>query len=176
MLEKPRIGVSSCLLGNAVRHDGGHKRNRYITDTLAQFFDFVAVCPELEVGMGVPREPVQLLGTPSAPRMIGQESGKDWTDAMQRFSRRRAVELKKLHLTGYILKANSPSCGIDRVKVYEGSGAANRAGRGLFAATLAEMLPLMPIEEEARLNDNTRREEFVKQVFAYWENESKGFR
>ena len=77
---------------------------------------------------------------------------------------------------GYILKANSPSCGIDRVKVYEGSGAANRAGRGLFAATLAEMLPLMPIEKEARLNDNTRREEFVKQVFAYWENESKGFR
>ena len=129
---KPRIGISSCLLGNAVRHDGGHKRNRYITDTLAQFFDFVAVCPELEVGMGVPREPVQLLGTPSAPRMIGQESGKDWTDAMQRFSRRRAVELKKLHLTGYILKANSPSCGIDRVRVYGGSGAANRTGRGWF--------------------------------------------
>lgn len=166
-MDKPRIGISSCLLGNQVRHDGGHKRDRYVTDTLAQFFDFVAVCPELEVGMSVPRESVRLVGVVSAPRMIGQKSGKDWTEAMARFARRRVAELRKLDLTGYILKKDSPSCGMERVRVYGSSGMANRTGRGLFAQILGETLPLLPLEEEGRLNDPVLRENFIERVFAY---------
>jgi len=167
MSEKPRIGISSCLLGTEVRHDGGHKRDRYITDTLAEFVDFVPVCPELEVGMGVPREPVRLVGAPSAPRMVAQKSGKDWTEAMQNYARKKAAELGKLHLRGYILKKDSPSCGMERVRVYGEAGMANRTGRGVFAQVLAEIFPLLPLEEEGRLNDPMLRENFIERVFAY---------
>jgi len=167
MSEKPLIGISSCLLGNEVRHDGGHKRDRYITDTLAEFFEFAPVCPELEVGMGVPRESVRLTGTASAPRMVGQRSGKDWTSAMQSYARRKATELSKLHLMGYILKKDSPSCGMDRVRIYGEAGMANRVGRGMFAQILADSFPLLPLEEEGRLNDPVLRENFIERVFAY---------
>lgn len=167
ILDKPRIGISSCLLGNEVRHDGGHKRDRYVNDTLAHFFDIVPVCPELEVGMGVPREPVRLVGVVPTPRMIGQKSGKDWTEAMRRYARRRVAELSKLNLTGYILKKDSPSCGMERVRVYGSSGMVNRVGRGLFAQCLGEALPLLPLEEEGRLNDAVLHENFIERVFAY---------
>lgn len=167
MSHKPRLGISSCLLGNEVRHDGGHKRDRYITDTLAPFVELVPVCPELEAGMGVPREPVRLVGHASAPRMIGQKSGKDWTDAMQSYARRRVTELGKLHLMGYILKKDSPSCGMERVRIYGEAGMANRVGQGMFAQMLAQRLPLLPLEEEGRLNDAVLRENFIERVFAY---------
>jgi uncharacterized protein YbgA (DUF1722 family)/uncharacterized protein YbbK (DUF523 family) len=167
MSEKPRIGISSCLLGNEVRHDGGHKRDRYLTDTLARFVEFVPVCPELEVGMGVPREPVRLVGAASSPRLIGQKSGKDWTDAMQAYARKRVTELGKLLLMGYILKKDSPSCGMERVRVYGGAHVPNRLGQGMFARALAETLPLLPLEEEGRLNDPVLRENFIERVFAY---------
>lgn len=164
---KPRIGISSCLLGQKVRHDGGHKRDRYVTDILDSFFEWVPVCPELEVGMGVPRETVQLRGNPEAPRMIGNQSHMDWTQQMNGYASKKIHELRKKPLCGYILKKDSPSCGMERVRVYGQGGVPNRTGRGLFAAKLLRHLPLLPVEEEGRLNDARLRENFIERVFAY---------
>jgi uncharacterized protein YbgA (DUF1722 family)/uncharacterized protein YbbK (DUF523 family) len=162
-----KIGVSSCLLGERVRFDGGHKRDHYLTEVLVQYFKFVPVCPELDVGMGVPRESVQLEGSPESSRMVALCSGEDWTNRMRRYSQHKVRQLARLGLCGYILKKNSPSCGMARVKVYDGSGRPSRAGRGLFAAELLDRLPLIPIEEEGRLNDLRLRENFIERVFAF---------
>ncbi len=169
MLAKPRVGVSSCLLGHRVRYDGGHKRHRTVTDTLSQFFDMVAVCPEMEVGMGVPREPVDLVGDPGAPRMVGKRSGRDWTGIMRRYGRRRAAEIERLGVSGFVLKEGSPSCGPDRVPVYSRSGGDHSEGDGLFARALADAAPLLPVEAEDRLDDAPRCENFVERVHAYRE-------
>ena len=160
-----RIGVSACLLGHSVRYDGGHKRHRVVTETLSRIFNVVAVCPEWEAGMGVPREPVELVGDPEEPRMIGKRSGTDWTETMRQHGRQRAAEIEKLQVSGFILKQGSPSCGLDRVPVQ--SEDADLTGRGLFAQTLAETLPLMPMEEEGRLDDAQLCETFVERVHAY---------
>jgi uncharacterized protein YbbK (DUF523 family)/uncharacterized protein YbgA (DUF1722 family) len=176
---KIRIGISSCLLGEAVRWDGGHKRDRYITRNLGERFEWVPVCPEYEVGMGIPREPVRLVGTLESPRMVGVWSKSDWTARMRRYSRERIRRLEELDLSGYLLKSGSPSCGMERVRVYRGKGRALRKGRGLFAGVLRERLPLLPIEEEGRLRDPAIRESFLERVFAYrrWrELEKKGCR
>jgi uncharacterized protein YbgA (DUF1722 family)/uncharacterized protein YbbK (DUF523 family) len=174
----PRIGISSCLLGEKVRFDGGHKRDRFITDVFGTFVEWVPVCPELEVGMGVPRPSVRLVGDPAAPRMIQDKSGRDFADEMNAYSRRRVHELSRLDLSGYILKKDSPSCGMERVRVYPpGAGkAAERSGRGLFAAVLLDELPLLPVEEEGRLCDLRLRENFIERVFAYrrWQDLSAG--
>jgi uncharacterized protein YbgA (DUF1722 family)/uncharacterized protein YbbK (DUF523 family) len=162
-----RIGISTCLLGQKVRFDAGHKRDRFITDILGQFFQFVPVCPELEVGMGVPREAVRLEGSPEAPRMIGNKTGADWTDRMNAYSRKRVAARDLRDLSGYILKKDSPSCGMERVKVYGNSGMPHKSGRGLFAMRLLRQFPLLPIEEEGRLNDAAIRENFIERVFAY---------
>lgn len=162
-----RIGVSGCLLGHSIRYDGGHKRHRVVTETLSRIFDVVAVCPEMEAGMGVPREPVELVGDPEEPRMIGKRSGKDWTETMRRHGRQRAAEIEKLEVSGFILKQASPSCGLQGIPVQ--SRDADLAGRGLFAQTLAEALPLMPMEEEGGLNDAPLCENFVERVCAYRE-------
>ncbi len=169
MPAKLRIGVSSCLLGHRVRHDGGHKRHRAVTGTLSRLFEIVAVCPEMEAGMGVPREPVDLVGDPRAPRMIGQGSGRDWTPVMRRYGRRRTAEIEKLEVSGFVLKAGSPSCGPDRVPVHAESGKARRAGSGLFARVLADALPLLPVEAEDRLEDASLCENFVGRVHGYRE-------
>jgi uncharacterized protein YbbK (DUF523 family)/uncharacterized protein YbgA (DUF1722 family) len=162
-----RVGVSACLLGREVRYDGGHKLDHYVTDMLSTTFEFVPVCPELEVGMGVPREPVRLVDDESAPRMVGSASGEDWTDRMNDHSHRRVAQLEKLELSGYILKNRSPSCGMERVKVVTDQGLPGKKGRGLFAAALIQGLPLLPVEEEGRLHDPGLRESFVVRVFAY---------
>ena len=167
MTEKIRIGVSSCLLGQEVRYDGGHKRDRFLTDTLGPHVEWVPVCPELEVGMGVPREPVRLSGPASAPRMIGTGSGEDWTARMREYSKRRAARLGELRLSGYILKSRSPSCGMERVKIHNAKGVATKEGVGLFARELMEAQPLLPVEEEGRLNDPHLRDSFIVRVFAY---------
>jgi uncharacterized protein YbgA (DUF1722 family)/uncharacterized protein YbbK (DUF523 family) len=164
---KPRLGISACLLGQKVRYDGGHKRDYFLTEILGRFVEWIPVCPELEVGMDVPREAVRLVGNAREPSMIGKRSGKDWTAEMRRFSARHAVELKRLALSGYVVKKASPSCGIERVKVYFPTGGISREGRGLFATVLMSELPLMPIEEEGRLNDPVLRENFIERVFAY---------
>lgn len=165
MPTKLRIGVSTCLLGHSVRYDGGHKRHRVVTETLSRIFDMVAVCPEWEAGMGVPREPVELVGDPEEPRMIGKRSGTDWTETMRQHGCQRAAEIEKLQVSGFILKQGSPSCGLNGVPVQ--SGGTDLTGRGLFAQTLAEALPLMPMEEEGRLDDAQLCENFVERVHAY---------
>jgi uncharacterized protein YbgA (DUF1722 family)/uncharacterized protein YbbK (DUF523 family) len=164
---KPRIGVSSCLLGATVRWDGGHKRDRFLTDVLATWVEWVDVCPEVGIGLGTPRETVHLLGRAEAPRLVGTKTGADHSDAMERFSRAKVDELAALDLAGYVLKSDSPSCGMERVRVYDQKGMAQRRGVGAFARVLLERFPLLPIEEEGRLNDSVLRESFLDRVFAY---------
>jgi uncharacterized protein YbgA (DUF1722 family)/uncharacterized protein YbbK (DUF523 family) len=159
--------VSSCLLGEQVRFDGGHKHDRFLTDQLGRYVEWVPVCPELEVGMGVPREAVRLEGEPAAPRMVGVRTETDHTSAMTRFAAARVRQLTGLGLHGYVFKKGSPSCGLERVRVYGKSGTPSRRGRGLFAAAFSEALPLVPVEEEGRLNDPVLRENFIERVFAY---------
>ncbi len=167
IVAKPRLGISSCLLGNKVRHDGGHKHDVLITQTLGRHVEWVPVCPEFEVGMGVPRETVRLVGSPANPKMIADKSGKDWTLEMQSYANKRVRKLKDMDLSGYILKKNSPSCGMERVRIYRPKGMPYRQGRGLFAQALMTKLPLLPVEEEGRLYDPALRENFIERVFGY---------
>ena len=170
MSDRLRIGVSACLIGRQVRYDGQHKRDAFLVDALGPFVDFVPVCPEVEVGMSIPREPVRLVGPARRPRMIGQRSGDDWTARMTTFSERRVDALAKESLSGYVLKKDSPSCGLSRVKLYpseDQDAAPDRGGEGLFAAALVRAFPHLPIEEEGRLNDAHLRESFIERVFAY---------
>src|SRR5574338_36766 len=133
-----RVGISACLLGDEVRFDGGHKRDGFLVETLGRHVEWVRVCPEVEVGMGTPREPVRLVrGDEDGVRLLGTRSGTDWTDRMTRFARARVEALAPLDLCGYVLKKDSPSCGMERVKVYPTSaGVAERRGTGVYAAAL----------------------------------------
>ncbi len=162
-----RIGISSCLLGEEVRFDGGHKLDTLITETLGNFFQWVPVCPEMEIGLGTPRESLRLVGIAANPRLIALKSGTDHTEKMKRWGKEKLEELHALDLHGYILKKDSPSCGMERVRVYGESGMPQRNGIGLFAAALLERFPLLPGEEEGRLHDTPIRENFVERVFAY---------
>ncbi len=163
-----RIGVSSCLLGEAVRYDGGHKRDGFLTETLAPHVRFVPVCPEVELGLGTPREAIHLVADGAdGVRLVGVKSARDHTEAMLGFAERRAAELGALDLSGYVFKKSSPSCGMERVAVHLVGGRKERRGRGLFAAALMEHLPLLPVEEEGRLCDAKLRENFIERVFAY---------
>ncbi len=169
-MSRLRLGVSACLLGDKVRFDGQHKRDAFLADELGALVDWVPVCPEVEVGMGVPREPVRLVAHRDGPRMLGLESGADWTVRMNRFAAARARALAREELSGFVLKARSPSCGMERVKLYpdaETRVPMNARGTGLFAAALARQFPNLPIEEEGRLQDARLRESFVERVFAY---------
>jgi uncharacterized protein YbgA (DUF1722 family)/uncharacterized protein YbbK (DUF523 family) len=155
------LGISSCLLGEAVRWDGGHRRNDFLAGTLAPYVEWVPVCPEVELGMGVPRPTVDLIGDAASPRMVETVSGRDWTEAMCRWAQRRIDALETLDLCGYVLKARSPSCGLVDVNV------SGRPGqRGLFAAALVERWPFLPLEDEGRLADPLVREIFLERVFA----------
>jgi len=164
--EPIRIGVSACLLGQQVRYDGGHKCDRFVAETLAGYVTLVPVCPELDIGLGVPRETLRLVRSAEGVRMLGNESGRDHTAAMERYARRKVCELERLGLCGYILKKNSPSCGMERVKVYTPAGMPSTTGRGLFAEELLRN-GLLPVEEEGRLHDPGLRENFIERVFAY---------
>jgi uncharacterized protein YbgA (DUF1722 family)/uncharacterized protein YbbK (DUF523 family) len=166
-VEKPRVGISACLLGQAVRYDGGHKRDQFLAQVLGRFVEWVPVCPEIEVGMGVPRESVRLGGSAEEPRMFAERSQTDWTERMQTYAKRRVQELARLRLDGYVLKKDSPSCGMERVRVYAMRGAPARDGKGMFARALTDAMPLLPTEEEGRLNDLKLRENFVERIFAY---------
>lgn len=168
-----RIGVSACLLGREVRFDGGHKRDVFLTDVLGAFVEWVPVCPEVEIGMGVPRETLRLERDGDGVRLVAPKSGADHTRSMQRWAAKRAAGLERLDLDGYVLKKDSPSCGMERVKVYPRAGgdgqhhAPTKDGRGVFAAALLEAMPLLPVEEEGRLHDPRLRENFVERVFAW---------
>lgn len=162
-----RIGVSSCLLGNRVRYDGTHRHDPFITGTLGRLFELVPLCPEAEVGMGTPRETVQLVMPLEHPRMLGTRSRRDWTDAMRDFSERRVEQLAAMGLRGCILKSRSPSCGMERVAVHDEAGLPMGSSRGLFADALMRRLPMLPVEEEGRLHDPGLRDSFIERVFAY---------
>ncbi len=164
---KIRVGISTCLLGENVRFDGGHKHDPYLTETLGRYFDWAPVCPEVELGLGIPRETLHLTGDPAAPRMVTTRTGKDHTAAMQDFAAKRVAQLASMDIHGYILKKDSPSCGMARVRVYNEHGMAQRTGRGLFAAALLDRFPELPVEEEGRLQDMTLRENFIERVFAH---------
>jgi uncharacterized protein YbgA (DUF1722 family)/uncharacterized protein YbbK (DUF523 family) len=165
--EELRIGVSACLLGNQVRYDGGHQRDAFITGTLSTFVEFVPVCPEVEMGLGVPRETLRLEKDGEETRLVAPASGTDHTGRMATFARQRVEALEAEDLSGFILKKNSPSCGLFRVKRYAATGMPEKNGRGFFAAALKERFPLLPIEEDGRLNDPVLRESFIERAFAY---------
>jgi len=162
-----RMGVSSCLLGNKVRFDGGHKHDRYITGTLGNYFEFVPVCPEVECGLTVPRESMRLVGTPESPRLVTNKSGGDITEQMNQWALKRVDELVSENLCGFIFKSKSPSSGMERVKVYDHNNVPRAAGVGLFARIFQDRFPLLPVEEEGRLHDIVLRENFIESVFVY---------
>ncbi|MGH8012232.1 MAG: DUF523 domain-containing protein [Candidatus Binataceae bacterium] len=160
-----RIGVSACLLGARVRFDGGHKRSDSIA-MLCHVAELVPMCPEFAIGLGVPREPLRLTQIGGEIRLVGGQSGHDITRAMRQYAARRVRELEMEQLSGYIFKKNSPSCGMV-VPVYHAEKAPTLDGRGLFAATLLEHFPNLPVEEEDKLDDRRVRENFVERVLAY---------
>lgn len=170
MTDRIRIGISACLLGHTVRFDGGHKRDPFLVETFGPFVEWVPVCPEVELGLGTPRPTLRLeraRENKAAVRLVMPSTGNDYTAAMQRYAARRVNALSADDLCGYVLKKDSPSCGMERVKVYGRTTIPEKSGRGLFADALLQRLPLLPVEEEGRLNDPHLRESFVERVFAY---------
>jgi uncharacterized protein YbgA (DUF1722 family)/uncharacterized protein YbbK (DUF523 family) len=165
--EVVRVGVSSCLLGQHVRFDGGHKRDGFLVDTFGPFVEWVPVCPEVELGLGTPRESLRLVRKGRDIRMVNTKSGRDISDEMRAWAQKRVEALDGERLAGYVLKKDSPSCGMERVKVYAASGIAEKGGRGVFAEALIARFPQLPVEEEGRLSDPRLRENFIERVFAY---------
>jgi uncharacterized protein YbgA (DUF1722 family)/uncharacterized protein YbbK (DUF523 family) len=172
MEERVRLGISSCLLGNAVRWNSGHKLDRFLTNTLGQFVDYVPVCPEVEAGFGVPRESFRLVGDPENPRLITFKSKVDHTEQMLSWARKRVRELEKEDLHGFIFKSDSPSSGMIRVKVYTEKGMPVKKGVGMFAREFMAHFPLIPAEDDGRLHDAKIRENFIERIFTLrrWRN------
>ena len=165
----PKVGISSCLLGNRVRFDGGHKLHSYIDRTLGDFFDFTSFCPEVEIGLGIPRQPIRLIATDTenAFRVIGtRDETLEVTDQLKQVAEEQSPWV--IGLAGYIVKKDSPSCGMERVKVYK-KDMPERNGSGLYTQRLMQMFPYMPVEEEGRLGDAVLRENFIQRVFLYHE-------
>ena len=174
MQERIRLGVSACLLGEEIRYDGQHKLDRFIRDTLGQYVEFVPVCPEVECGLGIPREPMRLVGDPQAPRLVTVRTGIDHTERMLAWARKRVKELESENLCGYVFKSTSPSCGMARVKVYDRNGVPKNTGVGLFARAFMDHFPLLPVEEEGRLHDPKLRETFVESVTTLMRRRASG--
>jgi uncharacterized protein YbgA (DUF1722 family)/uncharacterized protein YbbK (DUF523 family) len=163
--EPLRIGVSSCLLGELVRFDGGHTRDRFVTDVLGPWVEYVSVCPEVEIGMGTPRPTIRLVDEDGkSEQLVSPSTGEDFTQSMNRYAREKIGELEQLGLDGYVLKKGSPSCGMERISVYKNGARNHRKGVGLFAANLMQRWPHLPVEEEGRLNDPLLRENFIERV------------
>jgi len=165
MLTKIRLGISSCLLGEKVRYDGGQKLDHFITETLGKFVEFVPVCPEVECGLGIPREAMHLAAAPDGPRLVTVRTGVDHTERMRAWAQKRVMELEQEDLCGFIFKSDSPSSGMERVKIYSGKGMADKTGVGIFAQEFMQHFPLLPVEEEGRLHDPGLRENFLESLF-----------
>lgn len=165
--EKPKLGISACLLGAEVRYNGGHKASAFCREQLSQYFDFVPLCPEVAIGLGTPREPIRLVGDPAAPRAVGTVHPEhDHTQKLTSYAQQSIASLPPL--CGYILMQQSPSCGLKRVKVYQEQGQPAQAkGRGIFAQELCKRLPNLPVEEDGRLKDPVLRENFLSRVCTY---------
>jgi uncharacterized protein YbgA (DUF1722 family)/uncharacterized protein YbbK (DUF523 family) len=166
-MEKLKIGVSACLLGQNVRYNGGHQLNHFIRDILGQYMEFVPVCPEVECGMSTPRETLRLVGNEDAPRLVTSRSGVDHTEQMQSWARAKIKQLEQEGLCGFIFKKDSPSSGLYRVKVYSEHGMPRNVGTGIFAKAFTVHFPLLPVEEDGRLNDGRLRENFIESLFVF---------
>jgi len=164
-MRKIRLGVSSCLLGELVRYDGQHQRNRFICEELARYVEFIPVCPEVECGLPVPREAMRLVGNPDSPRLMTIRTGRDLTEQMLGYVSARLDRLETEDLDGFIFKKDSPSSGLVRVKIYNSKGVPSRTGRGLFAGAFVERFPRLPVIEEGMLNDRFLRERFLNRIF-----------
>lgn len=169
-LPSPRVGISSCLLGENVRYDGGHKHDLLIVATLGPIVEWVPVCPEVEIDLGTPREPIRLIRDRTrlgGVRLVTVKTGFDLTKRMRRYARHRVRELANENLSGYILKKNSPSCGLERVEVWSTPQTNERLGQGMFAAELTRQMPDMPVEDEGRLREPRALQEFINRVLTY---------
>jgi len=165
-MEKIKLGISSCLLGNPVRYDGGHKLDRFLTDTLGKYVDYVPVCPEVECGLSIPRPSMRLEGNSEAPRLIVTSTREDLTERMKTWAKKRIADLEKEDLCGFIFKSDSPSSGMERVKIYNEKSMPVKNGVGIFAKIFMEHFPLLPVEDEGRLHDPGLRENFIERIFA----------
>lgn len=165
MLSPIKIGISSCLLGNNVRYDGGHSHDRFLTGTLGRFIQYVPVCPEVECGMTIPREAMRLVGDPDQPDLVTRKTGINKTHQMLDWIKIRLETLKKENLCGFIFKSKSPSSGLYRVKVYQADGSVKHTGSGLFARAFTNRFPRIPVEEDGRLNDPDIRAQFIESIF-----------
>ncbi|WP_461209783.1 YbgA family protein [Desulfocurvus sp. DL9XJH121] len=164
-MEKIRLGIAACLLGQEVRWNKGHKLDRYLRDDLGAFVDWVPVCPEVGCGMGLPRETVRLAGDPENPRLVGTKSGQDWTGRMRAWGRERIEALRAEGICGYVFKHGSPSSGMRGIKVWQKNGQPLYSGTGIWARMVMDAFPLLPFEDDGRLNDAVIRENFIVRVF-----------
>ncbi len=164
-MERIKLGISTCLLGERIRYDGGHKLDRFLRDTLGQYVDYVPVCPEVECGLPVPRESMHLEGNPASPRLVTSRTHQDMTERMIQWAKKRVIELEKEDLCGFIFKSDSPSSGMERVRVYNEKGMPVKKGIGIFAKIFMEHFPLLPVEDEGRLHDPKLRENFIERIF-----------
>ena len=162
-----RLGISRCLLGDEVRFDGGHKHDHFLTDVLGRYVEWVPVCPEVEAGLGTPREAMRLVGNPDRPKLMTIKTKVDHTQALEAMIEGRLDSLHKQDLSGFIFKRGSPSCGMERVRVYTLQGMPSHSSVGIFAKSFMEQFPLIPVEEEGRLSDPLLRENFIERVFCY---------
>jgi uncharacterized protein YbgA (DUF1722 family)/uncharacterized protein YbbK (DUF523 family) len=165
-MERIKLGISACLLGENVRYDGGHRLDHFLTDTLGQYVEYVPVCPEVECGLPVPRESMHLEGDPDSPRLVTVRTKEDMTDRMVKWAQKRLAQLEKQDLCGFIFKSDSPSSGMERIKVYNEKGMPVKKGVGMFARIFMEHFPLLPVEDEGRLHDPKLRDNFIERIFA----------
>jgi len=165
MGDRIKLGISSCLLGEKVRYDGGHQRDRFLTDTLGQYIEWIPVCPEVECGLPIPREAMRLVGTPDSYQLVTNKTGVDHTTRMLKWAAGKLKELEKDDLCGFVFKNRSPSSGMQGVKIYSDSGIPASKGAGIFAGALMKHLPLLPVEDDGRLNDARLRENFIERIF-----------
>ncbi len=165
--KKIKVGISSCLLGEKVRYDGGHRLDRYLKDTLGRSVEWIGVCPEAGCGLPVPREVMHLVGMPQSPRLITVETNIDHTDRMLEWTEKKLDELGKARLSGFVFKSNSPSYGMRSIAVYGKDCFPAGTSPGIFAAALMRRFPALPAEGDDRLKDPRAREEFIERVFAF---------
>ena len=177
-MERIKLGISTCLVGEKVRYDGGHKWDPFLTDTLGQYVEYVPVCPEVECGFGIPREPLRLIGDSQRPHLVTSRTHHDHTERMLQWSRKRVMELKRENLCGFIFKSGSPSSGMERVKVYDANGIPAKNGVGIFARVFMDQFPLLPVEDDGRLKDPKIRENFIERIFTLerWRRVGEGMR
>lgn len=166
-MEKFKIGISSCLLGEKVRYDGGYKLNTVLKGALEKYVEYVPVCPEVECGLGVPRKSMRLEGNRDSPRLIVTGTGEDLTDRMVNWALKRVIQLEREDIRGFIFKSNSPSCGMESFNIFKEKSTPVKAGTGIFAKIFMEHFPLLPVEDEEHLSDPTLRENFIKRILAF---------